>query len=91
MTICVTVHDKMSNLRQKGAGARQLRHKVKIGFGMICHQEGTNDSEMEGMTEFKSKCYYKIPWGSFQASLGFSRIDVEQSSESQATLPPVNV
>lgn len=30
---------------------------------MICHQEGTADSDMEGMLEFKFKRYYKtLEW-----------------------------
>lgn len=44
---------------------------------------------MEGRAEFKSDYYYKIPRGSFQAMLRFLIIEVVQSSESKATLPPV--
>lgn len=42
---------------------------------MICLQEGTVDSDMEGMDDFKFKRYYKIPWGSCEATLGCLRFE----------------
>ena len=33
VTIPVTVHDKISNLRQRGAGGRQLRHELELDLG----------------------------------------------------------
>lgn len=48
VTVSVTVHDKMFNLRQIGAGGGQLRHKLRAIFGTIYHQEGINDSEEKG-------------------------------------------
>jgi len=71
----VTVHEKRSNLRQKGAGGGPLRQELRARFGTICHQEGINDSEVEGMVEFKFKHYCKIPWGSLEATLGCLRFE----------------
>ncbi len=42
---------------------------------MIYCQEGINDSEVEGMGKFKLKRYYKIPWGSLDATLGCVRFE----------------
>lgn len=66
----VTVHDKRSNLRQKGASGVQLRQELRARFGTIYRQEGINDSEVEGMVEYTFKQYYKIPWASLEATLG---------------------
>lgn len=90
VTVENTIHDKKANLMQKGVGGGPLRHELRARFGEIYHQASTKDSKMEGRVEFKSNYYYKIPWGSFQVALGFLRIEVVQSSESQATLPPVS-
>lgn len=35
VTVGVTVHDKMSNLRKKGAGSGQLRHELRARFKAI--------------------------------------------------------
>ena len=55
VTVDVTVHEKRSNLRQKGAGGETLREELRARFRTIYHQEGINDSEVEGMVEFKFK------------------------------------
>ncbi len=81
MTIDVIVHDKRSNLRLKGAGGGPLGQELRARFGMICRQEGTADSDKEGMTEFKFKSYYKISWGRCEATLGCLRFEQLQSIE----------
>jgi len=53
--IGITIHDEMSNLRQKGAGSGQLRQELRARFRMIYHQEGINDSEVGGAVKFKFK------------------------------------
>lgn len=90
MTIDIIGHDNRSNLRQKGAGGEPLRHELRARFRMIYHQEGINGLEVEGMVEFKLKHYYKITWGSLEATLGFLRFEPVQSIEHQATLPPMS-
>lgn len=59
VTVGVTVHEKRSNLRQKGARGGQLRHELRDTFQMICRQEGINDSKVGGRDEFKFKICYK--------------------------------
>jgi len=59
VTIGVTVHDKMSNLRQQGAGGGKLRQEVKTRFGTICHQSHINEPNKGGMVEFEFKKAYK--------------------------------
>ena len=70
MTVEVTVHEKRSNLRQKGAGSGLLTRELRARFRMIYRQEGIVDSDMEGMAEFKFKSYHKIPWGSCGMTIG---------------------
>lgn len=42
------------------------------------------------MVKFKFKPYYKIPWGSIEATLGCLRFELVQSIKHQATLPPMS-
>ncbi len=67
-----------------------LRQELIARFRTIYHQEGINDSEVEGMVEFKFKCYYKIPWGILEATLGCLRFEPVYSIEHEATLSPVS-
>lgn len=91
MTVGVTVHDMMSNLRQRGADGRQLRHELRARFGTICRQEGINDSKVGGMVEFKFKRCYKIPRASHEETLGGVIIEQLQSSERRKMLPPLTI
>jgi len=91
VTIGVTVHDKRSNLRKKGAGDGQLRHELRARFGTICCQEGINDLEVGGIFDFKFKRCYKIPRDSLGATLGCVRIEQLQSSEHCVLLPPLTI
>jgi len=61
MTVGVTIHDKRSNLRQKGVGHRKLRNELRTRFGTICHQEGINDAEVGGGSNSNSKDTIKPP------------------------------
>ena len=69
VTVGVTIHNEMSNLRQKGAGSRQLRHEVRAIFVTIYRQECINDSEVWGTVEFKFKWHYKNPRDSHETML----------------------
>jgi len=91
VTVGVTVHDKMSNLRQRGAGDGQSRHELRVIFGMSYHQEGINDSEVGGMFELKFKRCYKIPRANHDAMLVCVRIEQLQSSERRILLPPLTI
>jgi len=57
-------------------GGGPLRHKFKARYKKLCHQEDINDSEVEGMIEFKFKRYYKTPWGSLETTLGYLRFEL---------------
>jgi len=48
VTVGVTIHDMISNLRQRGADGGKLRHKVKTRFGTICCQSHINEPNMGG-------------------------------------------
>ena len=91
MTVGVTVHDKITNLRQRGAGSRKLRHELRARFGTICCQEGINDSKVGGMVEFKFKGCYKTLRASHEATLGCFRFEQLQSIECRALLPPLSM
>ena len=91
VTIGVTVHDKRSNLKQKGVSNGQLRHEIRARFGMIYYQEGINDSEVGGRDKFKPKRFYKSPRASHMATLGCLRIEKLQSSECCVLIPPLTV
>jgi len=75
VTIGVIVHDKISNLRQRGAGSRKLRHELRARFGTIYRQKGINDSKLGGMVEFKFKRCYKTPRASHETKLGCLRVE----------------
>ena len=68
-----------------------LRQKLRTRFGMICHQKGTPDSDMEGMAGFKFKSYHKSLRGNYGAALGFLIFEPMQSIEHQATFPLVTM
>ena len=55
---------------------KQLRHKVKIRFGTICHQSHINESNMGGMVEFEFKRAYKSQVALHRTTLGILRIQL---------------
>ena len=76
VTVGITVHDGMSDLRQKGADDGHLRHKLRTRFGMICCQESINEPKLRGTVEFKFKKRYKIKRAAQQTTLGHLRIEL---------------
>ena len=60
VTIEVTIHNGMLDLRLNGAGGRHLRCNLWASFGKIFCQESINEIELEGTTKFKFKKRYKI-------------------------------
>ena len=91
VTIGVTIHDGMSELRQKGAGGGYLRHELRTRFGTICQQESINDSELGAMVEFKFKRCYKTPRASHEIKLvhlRFEQLRRAQSVEHRAIFEP---
>lgn len=59
MTIGVTIHDGMLDLRPNGEGCRHLRCDLWDRFGKICRQESINGSKLGGMVEFKFERHHK--------------------------------
>lgn len=59
--IGVTVHDKMSNLRKKGAGDRQLRHELRARFGTICTKNALMTKKWGEQSNSNSKYSIKLP------------------------------
>ena len=59
VTVGVTIHDKMSKLRQKGAGGRKIRFELRATFGTIYPKSRINDSNKGGMAEFEFQQAYK--------------------------------
>lgn len=55
VTIGVTFHDKMVNLRQQGVDGRKLKQR----FEMICLQYSINELEKGGTVEFEFQHAYK--------------------------------
>ena len=71
VTIGVTVHEKMSNLRQRRPGGMQLRHEVKTRFGTICRQSSINVPNMGGTVEFEFKKAYESQMAIQEQPLAF--------------------
>jgi len=65
----VTVHDGISDLRQKGVGGRNLRHKLRARFRAIYCEERNDDSELGGTVGFEFKRCYKTPRASHVTTL----------------------
>lgn len=58
VTVGVIIHDRMSDLRQNGAGGRHLRRELWTIFGKIFHQERIKGPKSGGTVEFKlERCY----------------------------------
>jgi len=91
VTVGVIVHDKRSNLRQKGAGNGQLRHELRTRFWTIYRQGSINDVEVGGRVEFKFKGCYKTFRASSKVALGCLRIEQAQIIECRVLLPSSSV
>ena len=73
MTVGVTVHDKMSELRRKGVGGGHLRHRVRTRFETICRQYSINDPEKGRTVDFEFQHAYKSQEGIHQKIYGIGR------------------
>jgi len=93
VTIGVTVHDGMLNLRPNGAGGRHVRCDLCARFGKICHQKSTNGPKLGGMVEFKFKRHYKTQRAGQRTTLGHLRIERLSRAlniESRAIIEPLS-
>ena len=59
VTVGVTIHGKMSKLRQRGAGGGKLIHEFRTRLGMIYRQSRINELNEGGTVEFELKKAYK--------------------------------
>lgn len=75
VTVEVTIHNGMLDLRPNGAGGRHLRHDLWEIFGKIYHQGSINDPDLGGTVEFKFKRPYKLQRAAQQTTLGQLRIE----------------
>lgn len=75
MTVEVTIHDGMLDLRPNGAGDGHLRHDLWARFGKIYHQSSFNEPDLGGTVEFKFKKCYKLQGAAQQTILGHLRIE----------------
>ena len=76
MTIGVTIHDVMLDLRPNGAGGRHLRCTLWEIYGKIFHQGSINELDLGGTIEFEFKRHYKFQWVTQQTTLGHLRIEL---------------
>jgi len=76
VTVGVTIHDVMLDLRPNGAGGRNLRHDLWVRFGKICHQGSINALDLGGMVEFKFKRHYKLQRATQKTKLGHLQIEL---------------
>jgi len=75
VTIGVTIHDEMFDLRPNGADVGHLRRELWERFGKICCQESINGPKLGGVIEFKFKRCHKTHKASQQTTLGHLRIE----------------
>lgn len=76
MTVEVTIHDGMLDLRPIGADGRHLRHDLWEIFRKICRQGSINKSDLGGTVEFKFEKHYKLQGAAKQTTLGNLRIEL---------------
>jgi len=76
VTVGVTIHDVMLELRPNGVGGRHLRHTLRARFGKICRQGSINEPVLGVTIEFKFKRCYKLQRDSQQTTLGHLRIEL---------------
>lgn len=93
VTVGVTVHDEMSNLRLNGVGDVHLRHELWEIFGTIYRQERIDGPKLGGMVEFVFKSRYKAPWPSHETTLAhlrFEQLIREYSVERREIFEPLS-
>lgn len=74
VTILVTVHDVMLDLRPNGVGDRNLRRTLWVRIGKIFRQVSINESDLGGMVEFKFKRRHQLQRATQQTKLDHLRI-----------------
>lgn len=60
MTVGITIHDKMSNLRPNGVGGGNLRHELWERFWKIYHQRSINGLKLGERSNSNSKGAIKL-------------------------------
>ena len=75
VTIVVTIHDRMFDLRQKGVGEGHLRHELRAIFGTIYCQESIDGLELGGTVKFVFKRRYKTLGASHEETLVHLRFE----------------
>jgi len=60
VTIWVTIHDVMLDLRLEGVSDKHLRCDLWEIFGKICCEESINELDLGRTVEFKFKKRYKL-------------------------------
>jgi len=71
VTIAITIHDKVSQLQQKGASGAQLRYDIRART--IYYRYTVNAPEKEGMAEFEFQYTYKSQGGTHRIIGGIIR------------------
>jgi len=75
VTIEVTIHDGMLDLRPNGTGSEHIRRNLWAIFGKIYYQESINGPELGGTIEFEFKRHYKTKRAMQQTIVGHLRIE----------------
>lgn len=89
MTIGVTIHDGMFDLRLNGVDGGHWSHELGARFWKIYHQEGINDLKLGGTVEFEFEGCYKTQRASQWTTLGhlvIEHLSKALSIESQAKI-----
>ena len=76
VTIEVTIHDGMLDLRPNRAGDRHIRHNLWERFRKIYYQGSINELYLGGVVEFKFKKRYKLQRDAQRTTLGHLRIEL---------------
>ena len=75
VTIEVTIHDVILQLRPNGVGDRHLRRDLWARFGKIYCQASISEPDLGGIVEFKFTRQYKLQGATQQEKLGHLRIE----------------
>lgn len=74
VTVEVTIHDGMLNLRPNGAGNSNLRRDLAERFWKIYHQGRINEPDLGRTIKFKFTKHYKLQGDTQQATLGHYKL-----------------
>lgn len=81
MTVGVTIHNGMFDLRPNGVGDKKLRGELWARFGKIYCPESINGPKLGGMVEFEFERRYKTQRDSQKTTL--SHFIIERLSRAQ--------